>query len=93
MITQRQKLRIKREMAEEKPTIWIGKNGVTEEIIKEVSNQLEKNQMVKIRILKSILKSEDAEDLSRKLANKTESTLIEVRGHSFILYRVKRKST
>lgn len=91
MITQRQRLRIKREMAEEKPTIWIGKNGVTEEIIKEASNQLEKNQVVKIKILKNILKSENAEALARELAEKTESTLIEVRGHSLTLYRVKKK--
>lgn len=93
MITQRQRLRIKREMAGEKPTIWIGKNGITEEVVKEVSNQLDKNQLAKIKVLKSALKSDNAIDsLARVLTEKTDSILIDVRGNNLIIYKVERKT-
>ncbi len=87
MITQRQRLRIKREMAEEKPTVWIGKNGITDEVVKEISNQLKKNQMVKVRLQKSALKQE-ADNLAIELASKTDSTCVDVRGRNFTLYRI-----
>ena len=93
MITQRQRLRIKREMSGKKPTIWIGKNGITEEAVKEVSNQLDKNQLAKIKVLKSALKSDNAIDsLARELTEKTDSTLIDVRGNNLILYKVEKKT-
>ncbi|MDQ1280921.1 MAG: RNA-binding protein [Thermoproteota archaeon] len=89
MITQRQRLRIKREMAVEKPTLWIGKNGITDEVIREVSNQLKKNQMVKIRMLKSAVKQDDEiNSLVRELVDKTDTTRIDIRGRNFILYKI-----
>ena len=92
MATKRQKLGIKREMAKEKPSIWIGKNGVTDKLIKEVSSQLERNQVAKIKILKTALKTTHIEELAREIAYKTESNLIEIRGHSLTLQRDKKKS-
>ena len=92
MATKRQKLRIKREMAEEKPSIWIGKSGITDELIKEVSNQLERTQVAKIKILKTALKTTHIEELAREIAYKTESNLIEIRGHSLTLQRDQKKS-
>lgn len=93
MITQRQRLRIKREMAGEKPTIWIGKNGITEETVKEISNQLDKNQVAKIKVLKSALNSDISVDsLAKELTEKTDSMLIDVRGNSLIIYKVERKT-
>lgn len=89
MITQRQRLRIKREMAEEKPTLWIGKNGITDEVVREVANQLEKKQMVKIRVQKSAVKQDDEVDsMAEELAEKTDSTRIDVRGRNFIIYKI-----
>ena len=90
-INQKQRLRIKRKMAEEKPSIWIGKNGVTEDIIKEISKQLERDQVVKIKVLKSIMKTNSISNLAIELAIRTDSILIEVRGYSLILYRMKKR--
>ena len=92
MATQRQKLRIKREMAKEKPSVWIGKSGVTDELIKEVSSQLEKNQVAKIKILKTALETTRVEELATEIVYKTESNLIEIRGHSLTLQRDRKKS-
>lgn len=91
MITPRMKRRIKSELSAEKPTIWVGKEGKTQQIVNEISKQLEKREMLKVRILKSALKHEEAKSLASKIAEQTDSTLIDVRGHTILLYKRKEK--
>jgi len=85
------KRRIKQELSTEKPTIWIGKGGATAQLINEISNQLKKREMIKAKILKTALKEEKAKDIATKIATQTGSTLIEVRGHTFMLYKPKKR--
>jgi RNA-binding protein len=82
--------RFKREMGSEKATIWIGKNGVDQKIICEINNQLDKKKIVKIKILQTALENEKVENIVSKAERETASTLIEVRGHTFALYRRKK---
>ena len=91
MITPKMKRRIKRELSAEKPTIWVGKEGATPRIVNEISRQLEKREIVKVRILKSALKDEEAKSVASKIAEQTDSTLIEVRGHTLLLYKRRKK--
>ena len=86
------KRRIKRELSSEKPTIWIGKQGAPQ-ILNEVSRQLDQKEMVKVKILKTALKNEMTKNIASRIAQKTSSTLIEVRGHTFILYRPRRRKS
>ena len=37
-----------------KPTVWIGKKGLTEGILREIKLQLESKKLIKIKVLKSI---------------------------------------
>lgn len=83
--------RVKRKLSGEKPTIWIGKSGVSQELLKEIEKQLEKKEMVKIKILKSALGEKEAKESASKIAEQTEASLIEVRGHTFMLYKRHRK--
>lgn len=89
-INPKQKLRLKREMTEEKPMVWIGKNGITRGIIDNVSRKLEKDKIVKIKILRSGLQSGSCEELAEEISRLTESTLIETRGHTIILFKKKK---
>jgi len=91
MITPKMKRRIKRELSAEKPTIWVGKEGAVSPIVNEISRQLEKREIVKVRILKSALKNEEAKSVASKIAQQTDSTLIEVRGHTLLLYKRRKK--
>ena len=91
MITSRVKRRVKHELATERPTIWIGKEGKTAEMIGEIDRQLDIREMVKIRILNTALKEEKAENLAQQIAEQTGSILVEVRGHTFMLYRRRKK--
>lgn len=81
------KRRIKHKLSAEKPTVWIGKEGTTIRSITEINRQLDLKEMIKIRILKTMLKEEEAKTLASQIAGQTGAALIEVRGHTFILYR------
>jgi putative YhbY family RNA-binding protein len=91
MITSSIKRRIKRELSAERPTIWIGKNGMSKEILAEIDSQLERTEMVKAKILTTALGETKAKAIAAEIAQKTDSLLVEVRGHTFILYRKKKK--
>ena len=91
MITSSMKRRIKRKLSAERPTIWIGKNGISKEILTEIDSQLERTEMVKSRILETALGETKAKAIAAEIAQKTDSRLVEVRGHTFILYRKKKK--
>ncbi|MEM2102237.1 MAG: YhbY family RNA-binding protein [Candidatus Bathyarchaeia archaeon] len=87
MITPSAKHRIKQELSHENPTIWIGKYHLSAHIISEIDKQLDNREMIKIRILKTALKEEKAKTIASQVAKQTNATLIEVRGHTFMLYR------
>jgi RNA-binding protein len=83
------KRRIKRAFSAERPTVHIGKDGATSQIIKEVAKQLDTREMIKAKILKSALKDEETKNIAAKIAEQTDSELVEVRGHTFLLYKRK----
>jgi RNA-binding protein len=91
MISSKAKNRMKRELSLEKPTIWVGKEGASQKAIKEISRQLERRRIVKVQILNSALKDGSAKDIASKTAQQTESALIDVRGHTFILHKPREK--
>jgi len=91
MITPKMKRRIKSELSAEKPTVWVGKEGASSQILNEISRQLEKREMVKIRVLRTALKDEETKEIASKIAEQTESTLVDVRGHTIMLYKIRKK--
>jgi putative YhbY family RNA-binding protein len=78
-------------MNAEKPTILIGKKGLESQTMNEVSRQLDRNEIVKVKVLKTALKDEEAKNLAAKIAQETASSLIDVRGHTFVLYKPKKE--
>ncbi|MFQ6065576.1 MAG: YhbY family RNA-binding protein [Candidatus Bathyarchaeia archaeon] len=90
-MTSKIRRKIKRELSSEKPTIWIGKNGATEQVIAEISRQLKKKEKVKIRMLKSALGNKEAKAVASKVAQRTAANLIDVRGHTIMLYKRREK--
>jgi len=91
MISSKAKNRMKREVTLEKPTIWVGKEGASSQTMNEISRQLEKKKIVKVQILKTALKDESAKCIASRTAQQTASTLIDVRGHTFILHKPREK--
>jgi RNA-binding protein len=69
------------------PILNIGKNGVTDTLIEELSKQIKANRLVKVRVLKSAEEEKDVKAIAEEIATATRSTLIEVRGRTVVLYR------
>ena len=90
-LTTRMKRHVRHKLKDEKPTIWIGKEGLTPQISGEIEKQLNKNRMLKVKILKSALQRDTAKAIAAKAAEQAEAALVEVRGHVFILYRRRRR--
>ena len=86
------KRHVRHVLKDENPTIWVGKEGLTSQLISEIEKQLQKNKMVKVRVLPATLTGDTtAQTIGVKAAEQTSAGLVEVRGHVFILFR-KRKA-
>ncbi len=71
------------------PRAWIGKRGLDEGIIAEIETQLEKDGVLKVEIRKGALISTgmDRKAIAEKVAEVTNSELIDLRGKRFILFK------
>jgi len=86
------KRHVRHVLKDEHPTIWVGKEGLTPQLTGEIEKQLQKNKMVKVRVLPAALQGDNTAQLTAsKAAEQTGAALVEVRGHVFILFR-KRKA-
>jgi RNA-binding protein len=59
--------------------------------VKEIERQLSKNEMVKVKILKSAIAEQQAKEIASRIAEKTGSSLVEVKGHTLMLYKRRKK--
>lgn len=66
------------------PLVWIGKEGLSEDVISATLDALKAHELIKIRLL--ALKDE-RKVVARDLARKTDSVLAGVVGHVVMLYR------
>jgi RNA-binding protein len=85
------KRHVRHKLKDEKPTLWVGKEGLTPELSNEIEKQIAKKKMLKIKILKNALQQNTAQDIASSAAEQVGAALVEVRGHVFILYRRHRK--
>lgn len=76
----------KTEAASIEPTLHVGKSGI-ESVVEELKIQLKNRSMVKIKILKSAFAETGKKELAQKLADLSNSELIEVRGNTAVLCR------
>lgn len=90
-ITAGKKRFVKRSLGEANASVRIGKDGATPEVCKEIARHLDINKMVKVKILATGLKGDEAKAIAMQCAEQTGSTLVEVRGHTFMLYKPRQK--
>ncbi|AEH24735.1 YhbY family RNA-binding protein [Pyrococcus yayanosii] len=71
------------------PRAWIGKRGLEESVIKEIETQLARTGVLKVEIRKGALIATKMtrKQIAEKVAELTDSELLEVRGKRFILFR------
>ena len=69
-----------------KPEFNLGKSGITEKFIETVDKYLEAHGIVKIKALIAEDKS-SLEYLANEIAKETNSTILDKRGFTFVVYR------
>ena len=89
MITSKQRAYL-RSLANPIPTIMqIGKGGITETLLKTVSDALEARELIKLNVLEN--SGEDAYDLLQNLAAELGAEPVAVVGRKIVLYRASEK--
>ncbi len=75
----------------EKPTVFIGKKGLTVTLVQEIAKQLKHNKTVKIKSIGHPLRDEKLRVAIEDICGSTDSALVEIRGNTFILRRMKKE--
>ncbi len=82
----------KERVHEIKPTIWIGKSGISDTVIKEIQSQLKKKKTIKVKILKSALDEKTKEEICAEIVEKTHAEIIQKTGFILALKKGAKKS-
>jgi len=69
------------------PIIRVGKNGLTENTIKEIKKQLNKKKLIKVKFLRSFIGDKNKKEVAKEIAQKTNSQLIDSVGFVVVLYK------
>ncbi|MEM1686584.1 MAG: YhbY family RNA-binding protein [Zestosphaera sp.] len=69
--------------------VRIGKSGLSEGIMNEIRKFLEREGVVKVKILKTALKELEVNEVATEVSRKLNAEVIDVRGHTFTLKRRK----
>jgi putative YhbY family RNA-binding protein len=67
------------------PVLSIGKNSLTPEFIEAVRENIVKNELIKINILKNC--DDDPKAIAHTLAGRTQSEVVQVIGRKIVLYK------
>jgi RNA-binding protein len=67
-----------------KPTVMLGKQGLTEQILEKVAHELDAHELIKVRFLEY---KEERKQLTETILSKTGSALVGMIGYVAILYR------
>lgn len=73
------------------PIFQIGKGGITENLITQLSDALEARELIKITVLKTA--PDYARDLANEIAEETNSEVIQVIGNKITLFRQRKEKS
>lgn len=68
-----------------KPTIWIGKDGFSENVIKQIDNELYDHELIKISLLENIELPSEFE--LTEIAVKLTAEVVTIIGKKIVMYR------
>ena len=85
MITGKQRSYLKKLAHDLDPIVFIGKNDLTENIIKEIDSLLELRELVKVKIQEGSLL--DAKETANEVADMLGAEFVQAIGRKFVLYR------
>ncbi|MDO4482203.1 MAG: ribosome assembly RNA-binding protein YhbY [Bacillota bacterium] len=85
MITGKQRSFLKGLAQKTDPTVYIGKQGITENVIKEMETGFETRELVKVKLQEGCMM--DAKEAANMVAEATGAEFVQAIGRKFVLYR------
>ena len=73
-----------------KPTLLIGKEGLSESLAKQLEGLLRDHELVKVKLLNTV--TQDRHEMAEELAKASRSALVQLIGRTVLLYRKNRKA-
>lgn len=73
------------------PVVQVGKAGIVPGVLQQAEDALEARELIKVRVLNNCL--EDTREVARTLSSQTGAALVQVIGHTFLLYRPSSKNS
>ena len=67
------------------PIFQVGESGVNSDMIQGIRDALEKRELLKVSILQNC--EEDKDEVAQILSERTSSELVQVIGHTIVLYK------
>ncbi|MFX0559094.1 ribosome assembly RNA-binding protein YhbY [Tepidibacillus infernus] len=67
------------------PIFQVGKGGVNENMVKQINEALEARELIKVSVLKNSL--EDADEAAAAIVEGTNAELVQIIGHTIVLYK------
>ncbi|HHU20086.1 MAG TPA: ribosome assembly RNA-binding protein YhbY [Bacilli bacterium] len=85
MLTGKQKRFLRAKAHHLKPIFQVGKDGVNDNMLIQVSEALEKRELIKVTVLQNCL--DDKDDVATELVAGTDAELVQVIGATIVLYK------
>lgn len=73
------------------PIFQVGKNGISDNLIKQVDDALEARELIKLNVLET--SPDDICEVGNNLAEKTHSILVQIVGNKITLFRARKKDS
>ncbi|NLI92408.1 MAG: ribosome assembly RNA-binding protein YhbY [Peptococcaceae bacterium] len=91
MLTGKQKRYLRSLGNEMEPILFVGKEEITENVIKQANNALEARELIKGRVLQNC--ADVPQNIAMELAGAAKAELVQVIGRNFLLYRMSEEKT
>jgi len=85
LLTGKQRAYLKSMANTMEPAFQLGKNGLTDNFLKQIEDYLEANEIVKVKVLKNSLL--DAADMASEIAEAIGAEFVQSLGNKFVLYK------
>lgn len=89
MLTTKQKVKLRSLAMELRPIFQVGKEGLSDNLIKGLNDALEAHELIKISVLKNC--TSNIKEVAFDIASRTNSELIQVIGRNIVFYRKSKK--
>ncbi len=72
-----------------KDLVFVGKEGVTDNVIAQINDNLFAHELIKIKVQKSVV--DDIKDIASEIAEKCDAEVVSVIGSKILLYKLTSK--